>query len=205
MPNYCSSKYAFFANDENIGELKRLHDCLTDTIAVLSQVKNDFEPGCLGKVAIEHGIDPKCIPCRGGINYLSNFEAESGYFTLDTETAWAPMDELWEAVISRYSGISYVYIAEEPGLEVYINTDVEGTFFTERYLFEICGYTPVPEGWCVDDEKLDYLEIRKYFKDFDELADYCTKLTGKEFGTFEELKSYFFDILGKDCIHEFAK
>ena len=73
------------------------------------------------------------------------------YFTLQTSTKGKPPTELWEAVISQYEGVSFVYFAEcEDGsgvgkddkggkvgkvgkVGIFINTDREGLFFKERY------------------------------------------------------------------------
>jgi len=207
MPNWCSSKYAFYADDENKDELLRLHNNLSGIMKTPSEVENGFEPGWLGKVAIKHGIDWESLPCKGTIEHLDRYKPGGNFFTLNAETAWSPTEELWETVIARYEGISFVYIAEEAGNGIFTNTDAAGTFFPEKYLFEIWGNAPIPEGWFAGGGKPGSLCIREYFEDFGELADYCAKLTGKEFGTFEELQSYFFGIFEEENIfvgiHEF--
>jgi len=209
MPNWCSNKYAFYTNDENKDELQRLHEKLSTIIETPSEVKNGFDPGWLGEVAIKHGLDWEKISCRGSIEYLDDYDPDSNFFTLDSETAWAPTNELWAAVIAQYEGVAFVYIAEEPGMGIFTNTDTEGIFFTERYLFEIYGDAAIPEGWYAGQEKPGCLEMREYFQDFEELADYCADFTGKEFSTLEELQSYFNDIFDEEdntsvSIHEFT-
>jgi len=71
------------------------------------------------------------------------------YFKLETETAWCPMNELWDAVLEQYEGVSYVYVAEEAGCDIFINTDTEGQFFDQRYMLEICCNTAslIPKYW----------------------------------------------------------
>jgi hypothetical protein len=51
------------------------------------------------------------------------------------ETAWGALPEVWNAMADRY-GLEYVYISEEPGNEVYVNTDTSGRFFTTRYMLD---------------------------------------------------------------------
>ena len=210
MPNWCFSKYAFFTTNENKDELLRLHTNLSAIMETPSEIENGSEPGWLGKVAIKHGLDWEKISCRGSIEHLEDYEPGSSFFTLDCDTAWTPMDELWEAVIAQYEGLSYVYIAEEPGMGIFVNTDTEGIYFPEKYLMEIYGDAPIPDGWYANQDKPGCFDIREYFKDFEELADYCAKLTGKEFGTLEELQSYISDIFDEENntsanIHEFTK
>jgi hypothetical protein len=65
------------------------------------------------------------------------------------ETAWSPLPEVYEKFAEKY-GLSFVYIAEECGCEIYVNTDVEGRFFTDRYILD---YFEV-EGLELDDETL---------------------------------------------------
>jgi len=198
MPNWCLNHHAFFTNDENKNELSRLYKQLETIMETPSEHKNDFEPGWLGKVAIAHGLDINKISCRGWIEQLDDFEPETNYFMLQSETAWSPTDELWTAVVAQYKGVSFVYIAEEQGEEVFINTDIEGIYFPEKYLLEIYGDSPIPEDWFPNQDKPSSLDIRDYFSSFQELVKYCTKVTGKEFSTLEELKNYFTNLF----VHE---
>ena len=209
MPNWCYSKYAFFTNDEDKSELARLHKNLVDIIKTQSQKKNDFEPGWLGKVAMKHGFDWEQISCRGYIEELGEYEPGDSYFTLSGETAWGPTDDLWEAVIEQYKGISFVYVAEEPGNGVYINTDTDGVYFTDRFLMDIYGDVPIPEGWYPNQEKPVALEIHEYFDSFEDLNEYCTHLTGKSFDTLEKLSDYFNEVFADEGdvifgIHEYT-
>ena len=209
MPNWCANKYVFYTNDENKGELLRLYNNLAAIMQESSEVKNGFEPGWLGKVAISHGIDWDTVPCRGAIENLGDYEPDDTCFTLETETAWVPTDELWEAVTAQYIGISYAYMAEEPGSEIYMNTDIEGRYLTEKYLIELCGDALIPEGWYANRHKPKSLDIREYFSSFDSLAEFCVGFTGKTFGNIEELQNYFYDIFGEKNniivgIHEFT-
>jgi len=128
MPNWCLNHLVFFTNGEGNKELSRLYKKLEAIFETPSEHKNDFEPSWLGKVAIAHGFDINKFPCRGWISQLDDYEPESNYFMLQSETAWSPTDELWQSVVAQYEGVSFVYIAEEPGFEVFINTDRKGIY-----------------------------------------------------------------------------
>ena len=209
MANICCCKYVFYTDDGNTDELTRLYKNLV-TIIQPPEIKNDYEPAWLGNVATWHGIDwENTISCRGSIELLGGYELGNDYFTLYSDTAWSPTDELWEAVVTQYEGVSFVYVAEEPGMGIFTNTDSEGIYLSEKYLIEIYGNAPIPEGWYPDQDKPECLEIREYFSDFEELADYCTEFTGQEFSSIEELQSYFSDIFNEEddtyaSIHEFT-
>jgi hypothetical protein len=189
MANMCSSKYAFFTSDENKAELKRLYKNLSDIIEPPNAPK-DYDAGWLGNIVIWHGINRDRISCRGYTGHLDDYDPDSNFFTLETETAWSPTTELWEAVIALYEGISFVYIAEEPGSGIYTNTDIEGTYFCDRYLINIYGDTPIPEGWFLGEDKPPHIDINEYFECFDRLRDYFSDVTGKDFSTLEEMQSY---------------
>ena len=209
MANICCSKYAFYATDENKGELLRLYKNLAATMETPSEGNDAIEPGWLGSVAAKHGIDWNKISCRGSIEYLDDYDPDSYSFTLDSDTAWAPTDELWEAVVAQYKGVSFVYIAEEAGMGIFTNTDSEGIYFPERYLLEIFGNASTPESWYAGQDKPGCFEIREFFEDFEELADYCVRIMGNAFSTIEELQSYLSDIFDEvdctfACVHEFT-
>ena len=208
MANMCSNKYAFFTTDENKDELKRLHQNLSAIIGPPNAPK-DYDAGWLGNIAIWHNINRDNFSCRGYTGHLDDYDPDSNFFTLETETAWSPTTELWEAVIALYDGVSFVFIAEEPGSQIYTNTDIKGTYFCDRYLLEIYGDIPIPAGWFPGGDKPDCLDIREYFDCFDTLRDYCADFTGKELSALEEMQSYFNGLFDEDSnvivgVHEFT-
>jgi hypothetical protein len=209
MANPCSSRYAFFADEKNKGELLRLHKKLSDIMGVTPEAQNNYDPGCLSIVAIAHGLDCEKLPCRGSIDKLGEIETERNFFTLESETDWTPMEKLWEAVIALYSGVSFFYIAEEAGADIFVNTDIEGVYIPEKYLLEIWGDIPIPEEWYTDQKKPDCLDIREHFNNLDDFTKYCANFTGEEYSTFEEWKHYFhnfFERVGNVIVgvHEFT-
>ena len=151
MPNWCYSKYVFYKCTEDESELIRLHRTLSD-ILTPSETDKGSDPSWLGNVAIKHGFDWKELSCRGTIDHLDEYVLGSGSFMLESETAWAPTDDLWEAVVAQYDGIAFVYVAEEPGMEIFINTDISSAYFSERYLLDISSYDYIPNGWHVRHE-----------------------------------------------------
>ena len=119
---------------------------------------------------------------------------------VETITAWNPATELFDTIIdkhyldNRYNRlIDFVYTAEEPGFNIYINTDTEGRFFSDRFYVDSC-VNDVYESNYLENEQdvIDWLK-----ETFKEIPDFTTL---KEF---ECCKSV---ILGEDDyinIHEF--
>ena len=239
MPNWCYSTYAFKSTNKNKDSLQRLHQKLAGVVMKPSGVDMDFEAGWLGEVATVHGLNHEQIPCRGEITHLdalikgggddygSHFEGKDDcYFKLETETAWCPMNELWDAVVEQHEGVSYVYVAEEAGCDIFINTDTEGRFFDQRYLLEICcnSASLIPSYWTFENVVrpavgsvssvvssegsetglikgskvgLIDLDIMEYFRSFGDLQDYFNKLTGRDYETLAEMYSYLEEIISE--------
>jgi hypothetical protein len=173
------------------------------------EINNTDDPGWLGNVALAHGLDYEKLPCRGSIGKLGEYEDEYNFFMLESETEWCPTEQLWTAVVAQYNGVSFFYIAEEAGADIFVNTDIEGIYLPERYLLEIWSDIPIPEEWYVGQKKPDCLDIREYFNNLDDFIKYCTNFTGKEFSTFEEWHYYFhnfFEMIGSVIVgvHEFT-
>ncbi len=192
MPNWCESKFAFVVDDlKNKGELKRLYDNLNKACNTPCPEQNGFGDSWLGHVAIIHNISWENRGCRGYISHMDDFNDVANYFVIGLETAWEPPSEFFDCILKQYKGISYVYIAEEGGNGIYINTDTSRGIFPERYML----YN--------DDEDV-------YFKNENELIEYMDKYMGKTFNSFKEIKDYI-DKLRKSnpdiCIsvYEFSK
>ena len=78
------------------------------------------------------------------------------------DTRWSPAYEALDELLSRfYPTLKEVTIAEEPGCEVYVNTDDEALFFDTQYDLDgaACGkYTHDEDSWFADKESaLNYL------------------------------------------------
>lgn len=71
------------------------------------------------------------------IEYIESMDAWT--YNIQLESAWCPaIDRIKEWVQSIYPNIDVVGTCEEPGCCVYVNTDVDGNFYTTRYCLDIC-------------------------------------------------------------------
>lgn len=71
------------------------------------------------------------------IEYIESMDAWT--YDIQLESAWCPaIDRFKEWVQSIYPNIDVVGTCEEPGCSIYVNTDVDGNFYTTRYCLDIC-------------------------------------------------------------------
>jgi len=148
MPNWCNNSIAFFQEDGGNALLDAFY---TD----IQKYQNYIDPetgnasSWIGHWLESNRVDIKNLYTRG---FLSNIELNDTHVRIDMETAWAPLPEIWDLMAEKYE-LSYVYIAEECGCEVYVNTDADGKFFTTRYVLNYFD---------VDDLELDDRTMAEY-------------------------------------------
>ena len=131
MPNWCTTSYVFRGNKN---EIKDFYDKIK-SFTSKERISNSFGDSWLGNIVNGFGFDYNEIPCRGRIDYFPELEeTDPDRLEFSTWTVWEPMTEMWDKIIEKYySSITYVLIAEECGMGIYINTDVEGENFSTRF------------------------------------------------------------------------
>lgn len=156
MPNWCSTVYRFYSDtEEGTKQLEQFYERLEKAIEPKRRraLVSDFGDGWLGNVILEtcpHYLkftSSDSINCEyngEGIRFRGSIvdirlDADSKTLDVETETAWEPMPGIWDMILAEcgYTDIKYVYQAEEPSCELYINTDTEGRFFSDRYHVEV--------------------------------------------------------------------
>lgn len=170
MANWCSTAYAFYGPKK---EIKRLHSrlndvCKNDYSRTKYSSPNDFGPCWLGNALARHHILFSRTECRGSLYYVSDVacDSEHDFWTLivETSTAWRPMPDMWDMILKKsYPSVKYVYEAEEPGNLLFLNTDTEGLFFPDKYLYACLlpvEDKPLKELTSGDDLEFEYFETR---------------------------------------------
>lgn len=198
MPNWCTTSYVFRGNEN---EIKDLYDKLK-SFTSKERIPNDFGNFWLGNIVDGFGLDYNEIPCRGRIDYFPESEEDvnQGRLELSTETAWRPMTEMWDKIIEKYyPSITYVLIAEEPGSNLYVNTDIEGYDFTERFSvdFKLPSkyHYGSPNGFYADCEEELVETFNSIFRRKYKSYKQCKKKLSKEFKKKEYCdKGYFLRI-----------
>jgi len=129
MANWCGTSIAFYSRDRQM--LTDFHDKIATITA---------EDSWLGNVLKFYGFDPEDYSCRSSIYYISDVSQDADkiwYFILDQEDAWSPHTAPWDAILSVVNGdIEFVYKSEEPGQNIFVNSDIEGWYFKEHYVID---------------------------------------------------------------------
>jgi len=169
MANWCSNSIAFYQDDEGTALVEAFH---ADVQKYLNYVEPDGKTSdWVGHYLQASRVDVDSMYTRG---FFSSCELHGNYVLIEMETAWGPLPEVWDLMAEKYS-LSYVYISEECGMSVYVNTDVEGRFFSTRYLldyFDIEHLELPPELEAKYGNLLRELsEETTYYDDFSDVLD----------------------------------
>lgn len=181
MANYCSNTINFYCDPSNAkvleGFRKLIEEFCTDSKNnqlfefaemiegvygfKIEDLSNNFD----GRDTIEY-FDTE-ISEGSFINKEGN-NVKIVYFTVDIESAWSPVLPSLDVILNavpQLSVISYEAVCEEPGMEIYINTDELHKFFDFDYsirLFEDASI--IYEDFLTEEETVCELEsiIEKY-------------------------------------------
>ena len=156
MANWCSNAIVFFTTDNDNSRLKELYEDLQ----YYQNYKDDTQNAAMGWVGCllqKQGVDTKELSCRG---FISDVELNEGNVRLSMDTAWGPLSEVYDIIAEKY-GMNYVYIAEEPSMSVFINTDTEGIYFNDRYYLDFFE---------VEDLELDEGKLAEYGERLEEIS-----------------------------------
>jgi len=160
MPNWCSNSIAFYQEDGSVALLQAFY-------ADVQKYEDGEWVACMLKA---HGVNTDEMYTRG---FFQLCELNSDHVRIDMETAWGPLSEVWTAMAERYN-LSYVYASEECGMSVYVNTDTEGRFFTDRYIldyFDVDDLGISPDVLAKYGKRLKQLsEETTYYEDFDDVV-----------------------------------
>jgi len=156
MPNWCINSVAFYQEDGGNAMLEAFYADIEKY-----QDYKDPETGepCdwVGNWLESNRINVDNLYTRG---YFVDCEFDGDHVRVDMEVAWSTMTAVYDLMANKYD-LVYVYIAEEAGCEFYVNTDIEGRFFTTRY---ICHY------FDVEDLRLDSSIIAEYGERLEKLS-----------------------------------
>lgn len=135
-----------------------------------------------------------------GISYNEDYNEYT--FDISIESAWSPViSRITEWVQSIYPGVSVLGMCEEPGFEIYINTDLEGKYYQTRYrLWLNTEDGDIKDYYCDSiPELVDYLSLFIDFdeepKDLSEIQDKVNEYneSDKKISSIESAEIYVFD------------
>ena len=137
MANYCSNSIVFFSKDKT-----KLSRFLRKVYAAYDSIGSGFY-----NLMVLHGYKNReilsVIDKRDSFTHCDTKLAQENdtySFRVDVETAWEPhMAMFYKIIREKYSDvIQLVYMAEECGSDLYVNSDKEGIYFRERYMVDCC-------------------------------------------------------------------
>ena len=158
MPNWCSTTYVFKGKN---GNEKGFEIFKNEMIKFLSESPNTDEGRWLGTLAKHFGFDIDNFPygLRGWISY---YEDNGDYLTVDVEDAWVYHNGIFEMILENYfPQVDYVMTAEEPGCEIYVNTDTDHEYLCDMYCLIV---TDENDNW-VDSVYCDSNEVLEKYKE----------------------------------------
>lgn len=142
MANYAYNAITFITpNTEQ--DLLNLEFLMTNLI-YLFETDDEYCNHITHKISDTYGTKKFNFDGRDNFNWLSDqidyIDSMDVYtYDIQIESAWCPaIDRIKEWVQSIYPNIDVVGTCEEPGNCVYVNTDVDGNFYTTRYALSIC-------------------------------------------------------------------
>ena len=166
MPNWNTTDYTLYGNKDNI---KRLYTDLKNTVDIdrtkeskpFTFLGNSYWLGYIKKSLLPEVEEE--LPVRGEISYIEDdiedHDNDMASLKLTTETAWVACSELMDKIAGKYD-LQLFYYSEEPGCEIFETNDLEGQFYSFRYM--------------VDSEK----EGIEYYDTFEQVAEAIAKMTG---------------------------
>jgi len=176
MANWCSNFIAIYKTKNShkaLQELKELYIKIkslgTPSTVYSDPIYKDYQTwyGMLGVIG---GGNLDDIDCRGSIeevvwNETNLHKLNESWIKLYTTTAWEPQMEIIDMMLEKYPHLHYEYESEECGNEIYINTDTNGTYLSERYVVDY-DLSALVSGCC----------DTGYFENDISFLDYITKI-----------------------------
>ena len=143
MPNWCYNEIEIEGGKKEIDNLyKKLEEWTSKNYC-----DNGFGEGWLGNLLIGSGINKpedfdtnsqkKTLRCRGQVISLSR---DANIIYINTETAWAPMIKMFDAICKKYlSDYSLDFTSEESGWGIFCSTKDD---YIGNYYIDYCGDNP---------------------------------------------------------------
>ncbi len=164
MPNWCSTNYAVYPRTKSdFGQLLKFY------LEMKKATESDFggpagdgpdNTDWFGNLFIAAGYklgeheELRGYNLRGFDTSVEFREEKGGYVDIYVNMAWTPEYEGMADMLSeKYPGLDFVMVAEEPGCEIYINTDEDHTYYNDKWKieYEFSDYIDVDgveqEGW----------------------------------------------------------
>lgn len=174
MANWCSNVFAIYpTNDSDLGkaQLKRLFAQLRK-VTQIDYPEGTDKHDWYGLLSLMRGKEESEIAARGSIDGI---RWNDDHIIVETQTAWEPQDDVVREMLdcTECSELDFVFIAEEPGNEIYVNTDTSGRFFSDRYVldYDLSPATGLVGEGGVGDDRDYYSDAESLLRQFHTICD----------------------------------
>lgn len=150
MPNWCNTNITI--NHESETEIERLEK-LIDEWTSKDYMENGFGNNWLGNIVLGSGVGTvdtdkgTDLRCRGT---LVGYYRVKNQLIINTETAWAPMLQMWVKVLEKYlPNAELIYNAEECGCDITCTNDPD---LVGKYILDYYGDGDFESEWEADED-----------------------------------------------------
>lgn len=202
MANLCNNIMCIYSDTENSQELKKVYNLLKEACAkssslcirdMVAELRTDLTFEEVTKEMEGASYETRgWVYSEASIIYEEATKKRPECIKIEYESKWSPCDEFWDFGLEPYKSLHEATIGEEPGCEVYINTDTTGKFFPERYIIDMCleGISKYDDKYHVPDEY--YIE---YYENKKQVVKDMNKFFGKSFVTFKDVSNFFEELM----------
>lgn len=129
MPNWCFSEVCVYGSHKGISKLFSIMKGLQDMSSPL--IENDFGTTWYGNLVHKLGKSYRDIDCRG---YWMDLRMDKSVIKWADMAAWEPVYDVFKLIENTMPSLKVYYSAEEEGCNIFVTNDVEGKFFSARYI-----------------------------------------------------------------------
>lgn len=169
MPNWCYNQTVFYGNKRTV---KKLYKGLEETVDLVkdNHIDKFFRLLGVSQKELDTTYNTRAFICNFDIN------KEENALILSYESAWNPIIEDLNKILKKYKpSLKQVTWAEECGNGIYINTDREGLYFTEKYYLDMST-----EGGNDFNDNKYFNCLEDVIKAFKEFYEVDTEITTEE-------------------------
>lgn len=172
MANWASTSYRIEGSES---DLKKVYDVIDNFVSgkskpVLEDASTEWEGNIVKALGASDEQLKECY-LRG---FIEEYELDGDVIRINAEEAWGATD--FRHILGKLMPeLTIYYIVEEAGCDVFATNDIDGKYFSERYLVD---------AYVKDADFYEYFETKEQMKDF------VSSLIGKEDFTDEDIEAW---------------
>ena len=169
MPNWSENRFVIYGEKGQLIKFYMDMSIATSKNPNFAIVDNSWDNLWVGNLFLGAGYSQTEVEenfqCRGGVDELI---LKEDCIVIYDHTAWEPNEEsMLRMLEEKYPGLQMVFKAEEPGADIWINTDTTGRFIPERFAIDC---------WCSG----DYFEsVSEGYEDVEDVLRALSDISGR--------------------------